>query len=253
MTNYVAPSLELEAFTCPHCSAYAKHDKSGLLWYSPGGSGFNNSASPLYVDGPLIWGEPESDWDQEESTWNIARCQACNGKSLFKGHEFVYPNLTFSFVEPHEDMPEEAKNLYLEASQVYGVSRRAAAALLRAATESLLKHLTLDIEEVRGGNLNDRIAFLAGRQTTPDVLRGLTLIRTLGNNTLHTGSNNEQNVLDFLTEENGEIIQMLSGVLNMLVITLIAGPQRMEEMYNNLSAGVRERVELDVERFSESS
>ena len=118
----------------------------------------------------------------------------------------VYPSI--HGIEPHEDMPEEAKKLFTEAQGVVGKSSRAACALLRLCIEHLVDHLG-----GKGKNLHDRIESL---NLPPDLYEVFKACRIVGNQAAHPG------IIDFEEPEGKELAFTLSGFINLIVSFLIS-------------------------------
>jgi len=60
----------------------------------------------------------------------IGTCDHCGNSTVWVVDTMVYPDLSLA-PSPNEDMPENVKNLYLEASSISSKSPRGSAALLR--------------------------------------------------------------------------------------------------------------------------
>ncbi|SRR6266849_3622484 len=69
-----------------------------------------------------------------------SKCVHCNTFALWCGDSLIYPNTTTAPL-PTEDMPDEIKEDFNEARQVFPLSARSSAALLRLSIEKLSKHL----------------------------------------------------------------------------------------------------------------
>lgn len=149
------PSLHRERFICPHCAAFA-----GQYWAALGVSGENNDHEWLEAS----WdGDPFDERRTSRSTWNAAQCASCHQWSIWRESQMVHPQRQVG-APAHPDMPEGPRILYGEAAAVAAVSRRAGAAMARAALETLIKEI--DAEAPRKARLEDRIGRLRGRVST---------------------------------------------------------------------------------------
>jgi K+-sensing histidine kinase KdpD len=173
------------------------------------------------------------------STWSMAQCFVCGGKSTWRGATLIYPDISVAPL-PHVDMPDEAKALYEEAAAVVGISRRAGAALARASLERLLK--ALDIEASKNDRLDDYIARVSEKVSTP-LAELLTAIRHIGNKSLHVDDESDEIVALYLGDVEEGIVEMLFEAINNLVDELITRPKRTAELYARLPEGVRADAE----------
>jgi hypothetical protein len=154
VTEYVAPQLHVQAFTCPHCGAFAQQSWTAL----PAGSTMTSNVLR-------------------------SRCQFCSKIALWYLERMVYPAVSIGPL-PHEDMPTTVRDLFLEARDVGARSPRAAAALLRLSLQILIQDLTPQA----GGNLNTGIASLvADGGLHPQVRQAMDVVRVVGNNAVHPG------------------------------------------------------------------
>ena len=150
----------------------------------------------------------------------------------------MFPAGTTSAGPPHAMMPPEARELYVEATQVIGISRRAGTALARAALERMLR--TLD-------PIDGRID-LAGRidrvlpRVSSSLGQMLTVIRHVGNRSLHVDDSSDEIMTLVLDPQDVEIVELIFISMNDLVEELIARPDRAKAIYDRLPAAVRERV-----------
>lgn len=168
--------------------------------------------------------------------WFATLCVSCNSPSVWRDGSLVFPR-TSTAPRPHVDMPDDAKALYEEARAVLVDSRRAAAALARAALEAFLKsrdeqpsHRNL---QVRVGELKDRIS--------GSLWQVLTALRIVGNDALHGGEDGL--VYLYLSNEDADMAEAFFGALNQLVEELVTVPQRAAELYGMIPEAKREAAE----------
>ncbi|MGM7671911.1 DUF4145 domain-containing protein [Microbacterium sp. A93] len=241
----------VQSMDCPHCGkrahqlmatpriittpdggseTYALVDKTD--YFEPNGATVS----------PADWryaSEESQMWDQyyPGSQWQATLCAACNRMSLWREGELIFPRSTHTAVSAHEDMPEPAVVLFNEAAAVLEGSRRAAAALGRAALEALLKAID---DDPKRRDLNTRIGELKER-INPALWQVLTALRIVGNDALH--SEEGELVALYLSEEQGELAETFLLAINELVEELITRPRRSAEIYAMLPEGKREAAE----------
>jgi hypothetical protein len=202
---YIAPAYELSAFNCPHCGAYAKQYWSNLF--------FKNSIGQKF--------------EVEES--NIAFCEHCNSASFWLHDKMIAPDST-SVPIPNEDMPEEIKIDYLEASSILTRSPRGAAALLRLAIQKLCV-----LVGEKGKNINDDIGQLVKKGLPVKVQQALDVLRVVGNNAVHPGQ------IDL--KDNHALAVPLFNLINVIVDVMITQPKHINDLYGSLPENLLEAIE----------
>ncbi|AIY01609.1 hypothetical protein ART_2010 [Arthrobacter sp. PAMC 25486] len=152
-----------------------------------------------------------------------------------------------SLAEPHPALPKEAKGLLSEAIAVFPISRRASAALCRAALESLLKEViapTLEKKLNLSGLINSQ-----AKRVTPELWKLLVAIRYVGNKTLHGADDSDESVRIYLDENEDYVPKMLIEAVNRLAVELIEAPMRTDAIYRSLPAEVRAGAEREIEKY----
>ncbi|WP_396658388.1 DUF4145 domain-containing protein [Microbacterium sp.] len=228
-------------FRCPHCNAYSHHLRFPLLVrlaVATGGfaaGSFSDKAEAFRVEGTRMLRGGDSD-DQ----WHGTLCVSCSRSAVWRDSALMFPLTGGNVARPHPDMPEEARELYEEAVAVLPRSRRAAAALARAALESLLKELA-----PAGGkpNLQARIAELRD-QINPSLWKVLTALRVVGNDALH--GDTDDLIIMYLNGEMSETVEPFFEAINSLVEQLLTQPRVASEIYERIPAPKREAAERDV-------
>lgn len=117
--KYISPELNLKAFNCASCHVYSHQD-----WFY------------------LKAGESEGGFGRQhgDTRFRVSYCERCGDSTIWLGEKIIYP--IGSIVEPaNPDMPEEIINDYNEAADVFSLSPRSSAALLRLAIQKLCIHL----------------------------------------------------------------------------------------------------------------
>jgi hypothetical protein len=130
-------------------------------------------------------------------------------------------------------MPEAPKALYEEARAIAADSPRAAVALLRVATEVLLR----EVVPGASGDLNAVVAQAVKNGLTPMAQQAMDALRIIGNDAVH----DVQIVLD--EANTASIYNSLCRLLNLVVEQLVTAPRQAEEMYNALPESKRAAIE----------
>src|SRR5260221_6316518 len=156
--SYVPPEHNLAAFNCPHCQAYAHQ-----TWLISISGTIQGKRQTLALDAhtpntPIIG--PTRLLSQG---FSASQCAHCHKFALWSNMGMIYPNATTAPL-PNEDMPDEIKEDFNEARQVFPISPRSTAALLRLVIQKLCKHLGYP-----GKDLNDDIGKMVGNGLGPTV------------------------------------------------------------------------------------
>lgn len=136
--------------------------------------------------------------------------------------KMVYPdngNAPF----PNPSMPENIKELYLEASSIHSKSPRGAAALLRLA----IQHLCIELGGA-GKDINHDIKVLVQKGLPERVQKSLDIVRITGNEAVHPGQ---------IDVDDPAIVERLFTLLNLIVEYTIALPGQIDEIYGSLPEG----------------
>ncbi|AWB88752.1 DUF4145 domain-containing protein [Salinibacterium hongtaonis] len=242
MSSVVAVWGDDDRFACPYdaCRAFSYHIRQDLKITAQVArmqttvelrdeshifsvSGTNIVAASSGVSGPK---------------WTATLCPSCERMAVWRDSELIFPRTTVGVPAPHPDMPDAARQLYREAAAVLAGSRRAAAALARAALESLLKEV--DLEPSQRRDLNTRVGELRGR-INDGLWKVLTALRVVGNDALH--SDDDDLITVYLSDEDGELAETFFGAINELVEELITRPKRSDELYALIPETKREAAE----------
>ena len=174
-----------------------------------------------------------------DTAWRMSECSSCSHKSVWRNESLVFPQTSPAPV-PSEDMPTEVRELYDEASAVAAVSKRAGAAFARATLERLLK--LLDPEAPKGSRLDD---FIARAIPRVNLATGklLTLIRHVGNKSLHVEDVPDDAVVLLLSGDDAELLGVIFQTINDVVEELITRPTQAALLYDSVPAGVRAAAE----------
>lgn len=208
--NYIAPRIDLKAYTCPHCNTLAQVE---VAKFNMQGDVFVSPANTFSCKSYII----------------VHRCQCCGKTILWIDDEYIYPDIIAEEANP--DMPESVRRLYEEAGLIYNKSPRAACALLRLAVENLCQELGQVDRDI-----NKNIAALVQKGLPPSIQKALDTVRVVGNKAVHPG----QIAIDV---DDVNTAKMLMRLLNMIVERMITEPKELEEVYGLLPKSTREAIE----------
>lgn len=207
--TYESPAYFKKSFTCPHCKAFSRHWKWGY--------GLRNSQEGAYHEDAV-----------GAACLKIAICEACREHTIWYMEMQVYPNVVTA-PPPNPDMPDDVKADYLEAARILSSSPRGTAALLRLAIQKLMVSLGQ-----QGKNINDDIKALVAAGLSPMIQQALDVVRVTGNNAVHPGLINVDDVAT---------AGQLFPLINLIVESQISHPARVESMYNALPKGILDSIE----------
>lgn len=252
---YVAPSIDLTAFSCPHCGAYTSQ-----TWWGLSGKKLDKGSLPFVVDQiyydnydyrkiedveqrdrvkkfltrklkkNLFFGDDHGYQSASLNNINISECYNCSELSLWKCEELLFPKASMAPF-PSGDMPDDVAADYREAAQIVDVSPRGAAALLRLAIQKLCIHLGCE-----GKNINKDIGDLVKRGLDQRVQQALDVVRVIGNNAVHPGE------LD-ISDDRGTALGIFK-LVNLIVDRMITEPREINEVYASLPDGALKAIEV---------
>ncbi len=207
-------TFKATAANCPLCDAYASFNWGNLLF-----NDYNRSKETEYFSGlcshckdHTLW---QRRWDNNIDDYN---------------YKMVYP-ISGHVPLPNDDLPEDIKNDYLEASTIVDLSPRGAVALLRLGVQKLCKHLG-----EKGENINGDIKSLVTKGLTPMIKKALDVVRVTGNNAVHPGT------ID-LRDDKETALKMFS-VINLITDAMITQPKMIDLIYDEkLTEGDKAAIE----------
>ncbi|TYO67382.1 DUF4145 domain-containing protein [Bradyrhizobium hipponense] len=162
------------------------------------------------------------------SNSSMSQCYSCKGIAVWIGDRLIHP-VKLTQVEPHEDMPPNIRDDFMEAASIVELSPRGAAALLRLCLQKLM----VDLGET-GKNINEDIKSLVAKGLEPEIQKALDVVRVIGNNAVHPGE------LD-LTDDKAVATTLLT-LINIIVERRIAAKKRIDEMFQSLPERAREAI-----------
>lgn len=213
--EYHPPVLGQGQYHCPYCNVYAKQYYAHLRtltnfnWTSPVDG---NTTFDSYLDKSLI----------------VTKCAHCDKPAIWRNDKLILPKQNIA-PPPNSDLSVDIKRDYLEASNIFSDSPRAAAALLRLALQKLCKQLGED-----GENINSDIKSLVSKGLNPLVQKSLDALRITGNNAVHPGE------ID-LSEEPQRVAKLFE-LINFIADKMITEPKEIEEFYDGLPVNSLEAV-----------
>lgn len=231
--KYVPPELDLKAFNCPYCRAYAHQD-----WFAGGARHFarNLPMGAFVRDAILPRRNPPELFNTENSQSCLAlgnvmfsKCASCNKVAVWVHDAIVYPQ-TGEAPAANADMPDDIQRDYNEASTILDQSPRGAAALIRLAIQKLCRELGQP-----GKNINDDIGALVKGGLDPRVQQALDAVRVIGNSAVHPGQ------IDL--RDDRATAETLFKLLNLIVDKTISEPKHVAEVYALLPEGAVKAIE----------
>jgi hypothetical protein len=242
----VPPSVQKQAYSCPHCGAYTTQH-----WFSIGGASNSNNHMPFRIYDPVealervpkkegaIERAKAKKWLEEMATGlpkfsdedttlyaktinnlDVSKCYHCKQLAVWVGDNMVWPRSN-EMPRPNPDLPDDIARDYLEAAQIVGASPRGAAALLRLCVQKLCTELGEP-----GKNINADIAALVQKGLNVKVQKMLDTVRVIGNDAVHPGK------LDL--SDNRELAEQLFRLVNMIADAMISQPKAVDEIYGKL-------------------
>lgn len=214
---YIAPEYKKESFTCPYCNVLAQQ-----VWNETNITKLKGNTQFYFCD---IYYQNS----KNSKKISVSTCQSCKQMHLWYEGKMIVP-LKSNVPMAIEGMPEKVKELYNEAREVYPISVKSAAALLRLA----LQHLCIELGG-EGKNINNDIGKLVKEKGLPiQIQQALDSVRVVGNNAVHPG------VLDL--EDDKTSTEKIFDMLNIIVDNQIIQPKKIEEFYNSLPQGALDGI-----------
>lgn len=200
--NYIPPKYGEGSFNCPHCNAYAHQIWLHTIW------------------GRLAGRPSTADTRFLSNQYSASQCEHCKEFALWRNEQMIYPSITIAPL-PEEDMPEEIKEDFNEARQVFPTSARSSAALLRLVIQKLCKHLGYP-----GKDINNDIGKMVANGLSPTVQQAFDAVRVIGNESVHPGQ------IDL--RDDPDTALRLFNLVNFIVEEMITKPRRVKEIYSKL-------------------
>lgn len=228
------PKYRDSKFQCPHCNTVATQE-----WFNANEAGITamqiidhlylNYRSNISVTAQeyiiRFLNSVENNFQDRlyqfvPKKFSVATCASCEEFTLWVNEEIIYPKKT-TVPPPNEDLDEDIKTLYIEASTILIDSPKGSTALLRLALQKLLKQIGGS-----GKNINKDIKDLVADNLSVQMQQALDLLRVVGNNAVHPGQ------IDL--DDNIDIARKLFDILNYIAYELITKPKELEGLYADL-------------------
>jgi len=203
--EYHPPSYEADAFHCPSCGVYSKQ-RWGLARQSLG-----------------------TDYNAVPHA-KFSCCSNCQEYAFWIDESLIHPAGSVAPL-PEEDMPDGIEEDYLEARSVVNDSPRAAAALLRVATEKLLEQVGAE-----GDGPYSMIGDLVEQgRIDVRVQEAYDSLRVYGNESVHPGT------IDL--DDDHETAIDLFRLMNFIVRRTITDEAFVEAMFDSLPDSKKDGVD----------
>jgi hypothetical protein len=199
-TPYYPPHIRKNSFTCPYCHTKVPFSSNEII----------RAGSYKYI-------YRQCSECKEIIIWREKINYQLHGRNT----TLIYPSqVTTEMPNSNDFMPERAKELYEEAAKIYTHSYRAAAALLRLATEFLVD----EVEYATGHNLKAKIKCIAEKEGfDSDVVKALDVLRLNGNSAVHQSA--------LYIDEDEEKIPFMFELLNFLSQQLFENKAQLNDFY----------------------
>lgn len=201
-------SNPVSSFVCPYpnCRAFAAHTWGRVANLSQPAEGARGwTTRNISIVAQDLW---------------LAKCSVCHNETIFFDDALVWP-VESQAPAPNLDMPPDVATDFEEARQIYMMSPRGAAALLRLALQKLCGHLDAP------GDINQAIGKLVAEgQVSPVIQQALDSLRVIGNEAVHPGT------LDLKDDQDTAL--RLFKLLNFVVEKTISDSKHIAEIYGTL-------------------
>lgn len=217
--KYIQPELHKNSYNCPYCQVIAEQK-----WANAYVGRYEKDGQFYIYNNVNTYGENDC------KVISIATCNACHREQIWYDGNMLVPSVS-NVPMPLEEMPQKVKDIYNEAREVFPISFKAAAALLRLA----LQHLCVELGG-KGENINSDIGKLVKEKGLPvQIQQALDVVRVAGNNAVHPG------ILDL--KDTKTSAAKLFEMINFIVDNQIIQPKKIEEFYNSLPETALDAIE----------
>jgi len=243
LMRHKPPTFGKPSFSCPHCSAIAHQNWYTTFAATMGADSASMRAASLSVRlmsrGPLsahakyIELNTENVEGFEIPDLHASLCTSCSGISLWVNGDIVYPEYEINAI-PDDEMPDDIKAIFMEASSIATLSPRGAAALLRLCIEKLCHHLG------EKGTINEAIGNLAKNGLDSRIIRMLDVVRVLGNQAVHPGH------ID--ANDGKATVDNLMSIVNIISNSMITQGAIINKLYEKIPESNKKAIERRDER-----
>ncbi len=226
-----SPSIGAARFVCPRCEAFADQSWINLT------EAYTNSDQ--FYD-TMRWRKGENGALIESGTgqWQASTCASCRDSSIWRDDAILFPRSS-TIPSASKDTPGDVLALYEEGRAVWPISRRAGAALARAALEKMLRN------DPGASKKDDLVTLISKAKPTLPSHVGtlLDVVRHAGNKSLHVEDEPDEVMVLLLDENNTEIGPIIFEAINLLVDERVTKPAAVSALFDNLPQGVKESIE----------
>jgi len=209
---------------CPHCGVKSQHAYLNKIY---GKYEYKVVPKSRSADFSI-----HSKYNSNLQDFDAIQCVVCGNYSLYYQGKMIYP-LETNVSKPNEDMPDNVKDIYLEARNVLNISPKSACALLRLALERLMGEL-----DVEGRTLNDKINNYCNNYNSDNrLIKAFHLVRLVGNDVVHSG------VLD--VDDNEDIARAMFGIINEIVNETITKKNKMDAIFECLPKNKTDSIKFN--------
>lgn len=217
--KYESPEYKKGAFTCPSCSAFSKHDWSGTLVNET----YGEYTGQIGVSGVK----------QTINNLYLCKCEQCGYISFWYNKRLIWP-LNTGVEPPLEEMPDDIKELYIEASNIVELSPKGSCAILRLALQKLCNRLANQEENKK---IDGAIKKLVEKGLPNSLQKAMDTIRIVGDEAVHPGE------IDL--NDNKELAIAMFRLINIIIEKIIVEPKEIDDLYNlmpkNKLEGIKNR------------
>ena len=234
------PSISANRFRCPHCDAY-----SNQIWCVPKPHFIDDSIkTPTHAIERINSEHEELNLELDinsnlssetriiyEHTDNriqaifpcfFSQCNSCEEYAIWVNDRIVYPQAIIRI--PKDDMPDQIKTFYRQASSISSQCPPASAALLRTVLEMLCTELNYT-----EGSLKQRIEKMKNDGKIDDELHdAMQSVRIVGNNAVHAGQ--------IEVDDSKEVVKVLFEIIDDITLDLFTKPKRRKELSKNVGS-----------------
>lgn len=219
MSKYLEPEINANSFTCPNCETLASMQ---WLWVI---DEISRLIKPNYGNYQICLGSVHTFLFQHfpqvhPSKLAIARCSNCGELTIWVNGKLVFPVL--KGIKPNQDMPEQAKQIFIESQDVLSSSPRAACMLARLCLEELLNAVDASNKKRK---LFEKINHVAPEGSVLKTV--LNACRLTGNKFVHEGTFDALKECDMSPEQ---LACALSSFINLATEQLISIPKQAKSL-----------------------
>ena len=201
---FESPSFGKKAFTCPNCFAFSKHDWDQCC---------------IGSDGQFYYKFFELN-DEKYTKLYVCKCENCEYLSFWYEEKLCWP-LNTGIVAPPDEMPDDIKKLYNEASSIVELSPKGSCAILRLALQKLCNRLAGQEEK---NKIDEAIKKLVENGLPSSLQKAMDTVRIVGNDAVHPGEIN--------IDDNKQLAIAMFELMNIIIEKMIIEPKRIDELYN---------------------